>query len=113
MSKEPYIWCLNRASYDAINVHDYIYSAGDNDHPKDSRRISAHVIHKTDGDGDGPFKLCIENEYTGLISVYGEVNVYRYTFFPTNYLYEVSSNYQVAEFACVMYYGTSPVQRLF
>ena len=104
VSKEPYIWCLNRASYDAINVHDYIYSAGDNDHPKDSRRISAHVIHKTDGDGDGPFKLCIENEYTGLISVYGEVNVYRYTFFPTNYLYEVSSNYQVAEFACVMYY---------
>lgn len=87
------VLCSNLDSYNAVNIHEYIYAEGD------TREFSAHVINKD----FGTRTLIIDNEYQGTIST-ANVNAYRYTFSPTNYLYGVSVLYQVPEFACLNYY---------
>lgn len=86
------IVCSDVDSFNAVNIHDYIYADGD------SRGNSAHVMSKD----LGTLTLTIESEYTGSIAS-ADVDAYRYTL-STNYLSNITLNYQIAEFACVMYY---------
>ncbi len=85
--------CSNLDSYNSVNVHDYIYADGDD------RSVSVHVMSKV----LGTLKLITDNEYLGTIST-ANVDAYRYTFTPPSYIYDVSLNCQVAEFACINYY---------
>ncbi len=87
------IVCSNLDSYNAVNIHDYIYADGDD------RSVSVHVMSKD----LGTLKLMTDNGYTGTIST-ANIDAYRYNFAPPSYVYDVSLTCQVAEFACINYY---------
>ncbi len=95
-----FITCSDIDSYNAVNIHDYIYADGESyEVGGDNKKYSAHVVSKV----IGTLTLVIDNEYTGLISGTA-VNAYRYSFSPTNYLYNALSTSYVTEFSCITYY---------
>ncbi|HQF36893.1 MAG TPA: hypothetical protein PLL26_04615 [Candidatus Dojkabacteria bacterium] len=87
-----FIICANSDSYNAVNNHDFIYADGD------MREHAAHVVSKVP-----PLTLIIDDEYRGSISA-PNVDAYKYTFSPPNYIFNTSYSHHVPEFACFLYY---------
>ena len=87
------VQCADLNSFMSVNIHECIYADGDN--RSNAVRIMSKKLDTV--------TLFIEDEYTGSIST-PNVDIYRYTLSPTNYLYDISTRYSVSEFSCVLYY---------
>ncbi len=90
---EAIVRCLDLESYNAVNIHDYIYPDDD---------ISENIVHVISKD---PITLTIEidNEYNGPILL-TDIPSYRYAFSSSDYIYRFSTIHGVSEFACINYY---------
>ena len=150
---EAFIVCMNLESYNAVNIHDYIYSVADD------RSFAAHVIDKDPvnlmlilddgylgessgsitpsppGDPDLQFTFSkssgsvvvsycwiFDNTAEGGAGwyapfgrgnldgggnvgwIFDAIDAYRYTFYPTNYIYDISTKYEISKFACITHY---------
>jgi len=87
------VQCSNLGSYNAVNIHDYIFAFGD------TRTNAGHVV----GKDLATLTLILDNEYTGSISA-TNVQAYKYTYSSSGYIYNVGLNYNISEFGCFMYY---------
>jgi len=85
------VTCMNANSYNAVNLHDYIYAEGD------SREHAGHVISKN----PVSLTLTLDAEYTGSVSD-PNVSAYRYNL-ATNYFSNITPYFQIGQFACLMY----------
>jgi len=87
------VQCSDLGSYNAVNVHDYIYAFGDD-------RINAgHVV----GKNLETLTLILDNEYSGSVSA-TNIQAYKYTYDFSGYIYNIGLNYNISEFGCFMYY---------
>lgn len=89
-----FVVCSNLESYNAVNLHEYIFPDGD---------VRANAVHVVSKLNPGTLTLVIENEYGGPIST-ANVQAYRYTYETSNYMYNVSALHEIPEFACINYY---------
>ena len=87
------IICTDLDSYNAVNVHDYIYANGD------LKKCAGHVVLKI----PATLTLVIDNEYTGVIET-ADIDAYKYEFTASDYLYSISESCDVPEFAAINYY---------